>query len=728
MAIIIIPIIQTSHASNLGPTIHAVPTGGNWTYPGMWEEGVLPGPNDIVEINGDVTLNTDAEIAGLVINSGATLKPRQYSTGSRTHTLTVNGEAVNHGTLKDEYTNTLYYGNLVLIATGNLENTGSLENKNVNVADFKNSGTFSSLSFKMTGNLENTGTVNPNSYIEIAGSQNQTITSSTPLGFLFLKNNTSVNGDLTLNGRLSIDPGFTLSFGNQNHLTANSWVISSGSISGGMMTLGGSDQNFYGEGAYQVSKLILGGSGIKTMKDNKVVNGDVEVLPGVTLQPFKSAEKPTYVLRVNGNMVNRGVIKDDFANNDYYGKLDIEITGSLTNLGTMTNNNAYIVWYQEPGADYYEIRFTDSDFNWLEPAIADIFTVSIIDMVNDDGKLWQIRPVSDGEAGEWHLPHAINASEMLTPELTLLDASGSEITTGITIDFGQINLETPLQKTFTLINTGFRPLAVSGIGLNGNLNFTLESLEEGSLTLAPEESQVFGINFSAFEGETSGSRQAVFSFSSDDSDESSVAITFTGEILMPDPAPVLTEITPVPAITQDKTPDYTFHSTEAGTLNYEGPCQSPVTQIGAGETTLTFSLLNSGYYDYCFLTVTDADGNLSDPLLISPFTVNQVMFENITWDQVIDELVLWQLYNADLFTSEEDRLKELEKALGKYARDIEKEHYPQAAKRAQEAIAAGYPDIQGLVDELKILMADDLDRLKRILIKMPMEVMYGECE
>ena len=737
---------QTSIGQNiiLYPTIRAKETGGNWSYFGMWEEGRVPGPDDIVEINGNVTLNTDAEIAGLIIKNGAVLKPRQYSATPRYRTLTINGHVVNHGTIKEEYTHSDYYGDIILSMTGNLENTGSLEvdslitsdlinsgslnSSGPNISgDLVNSGAFNSSSALLGGNLENTGTVTSNSSITFQGTTSQQITSSSPLGYISVLNDTTINGNLTVEGRIYVDTGKTLSFGNENTITLNSWVNTRGSIDGGDLMLSGGDQRLNFEGTFNVNRMVIGGSGIKTYRDNKIVNGDIEVLSGVTLQPFKSFSNPeTYNLKINGDLTNSGIVKNDYSNSAYFGTLKIELAGNLENTGLMENADTVASWVQDPNAEDYEIRFTDTDFYWLTPKIVNSYNISLKYLTESTGILWQVRPIINSEPGNWLLPYAVNASEVLIPQLSMTDAAGEEVTSGITIGFGEITLETPLQKTYTLKNTGFRNLEISSIGLSGDINYTIELLDGTDLLLQPEESKTFGINFKALEGETSGSRHTVFTFDTNDSSKPTFQINFTGQILMSDPAPVLTEVIPIPEMTTDKTPDYAFHSTETGTLSYEGPCQSPVTQINEGNTALTFNLLSSGYYDYCFLTVTDTDGNMSDSLPVSPFTVNQVTYENIIWDQVIDELALWQIHHDDLFQTEEKRLKQLEKAMDKYTKSVNKEKYPHAAQKVRKAIAANYTDIEGIVNDLKTQMSDDLDHLKRILIKKPMNVMYGE--
>ncbi len=86
--------------------------------------------------------------------------------------------------------------------------------------------------------------------------------------------------------------------------------------------------------------------------------------------------------------------------------------------------------------------------------------------------------------------------------------------------------------------------------------------------------------------------------------------------------PFLAEVTPVPVDNNDTTPDYTFSSTEAGTISYVGDCASVTTNAVAGNNTITFNELPEGTYDSCTIRVTDAAGNISAPLNISLFRVD----------------------------------------------------------------------------------------------------------
>src|SRR5690554_3789408 len=70
------------------------------------------------------------------------------------------------------------------------------------------------------------------------------------------------------------------------------------------------------------------------------------------------------------------------------------------------------------------------------------------------------------------------------------------------------------------------------------------------------------------------------------------------------------------------TPEYSFTSTLAGTINYAGACASETTQAKAGENTITFNNLEWWEsYNNCEITVTSDKGKISPILKITPFEV-----------------------------------------------------------------------------------------------------------
>ena len=90
-------------------------------------------------------------------------------------------------------------------------------------------------------------------------------------------------------------------------------------------------------------------------------------------------------------------------------------------------------------------------------------------------------------------------------------------------------------------------------------------------------------------------------------------------------APVIAEVTAVTTPTTDSTPDYTFSSTESGTITYGGSCSSNTTSAISGNNTITLVSLSRGTYSDCTLTVRDDVGNLSRILTLSSFSVIEQM-------------------------------------------------------------------------------------------------------
>ncbi len=71
-------------------------------------------------------------------------------------------------------------------------------------------------------------------------------------------------------------------------------------------------------------------------------------------------------------------------------------------------------------------------------------------------------------------------------------------------------------------------------------------------------------------------------------------------------AATLVETSAIDSSTNDSTPDYTFVSSEAGTITYSGSCSSSTTSAIAGTNTITLNSLSDGTYSDCKITVTDS--------------------------------------------------------------------------------------------------------------------------
>lgn len=86
--------------------------------------------------------------------------------------------------------------------------------------------------------------------------------------------------------------------------------------------------------------------------------------------------------------------------------------------------------------------------------------------------------------------------------------------------------------------------------------------------------------------------------------------------------PTIAQVTAVPSPTTDTTPDYTFSSTEVGTITYGGDCSSATTSAAVGNNTITFNTLSSGVHSNCTVKVTGTDFNDSNTLNVNSFTID----------------------------------------------------------------------------------------------------------
>jgi len=103
-------------------------------------------------------------------------------------------------------------------------------------------------------------------------------------------------------------------------------------------------------------------------------------------------------------------------------------------------------------------------------------------------------------------------------------------------------------------------------------------------------------------------------------------------------APVIAEVTAVTTPTNDTTPNYTFSSTEAGTITYGGSCSSSTTSATTDNNTITFSTLDNGTHSNCTIKVTDSSVNVSNTIEITDFTVSywQLIARQVDSDNFTD--------------------------------------------------------------------------------------------
>ena len=87
-------------------------------------------------------------------------------------------------------------------------------------------------------------------------------------------------------------------------------------------------------------------------------------------------------------------------------------------------------------------------------------------------------------------------------------------------------------------------------------------------------------------------------------------------------SPTLLEVTSVKTPNNGYNIEYTFSSSEEGTISYGGSCSSGTTSAVIGNNTITFPNFDNKTYTDCKIIVTDSAGNEST-LEISDFTVSQ---------------------------------------------------------------------------------------------------------
>ncbi len=87
-------------------------------------------------------------------------------------------------------------------------------------------------------------------------------------------------------------------------------------------------------------------------------------------------------------------------------------------------------------------------------------------------------------------------------------------------------------------------------------------------------------------------------------------------------APYIKLIRPIPDLVETATPEFTFETSEAGEIIYEGSCLSNERNAVEGENVITLNPLSAGTYNNCKIKVRDEGGNESNLVDIPRFTVD----------------------------------------------------------------------------------------------------------
>jgi cytoskeletal protein CcmA (bactofilin family) len=423
--------------SSQTPTIHAVPGGGSWNDASTWVENTVPGPDDIVEINGTVSLSADASIAGLTISSGATLQNNNY--GSDNITLTVTGDVINNGSIQSHLN--WQQGFLVMSVTGDITNNGvwgsrwtelhSTQDRTISGSNTLDNDTAIFDDFTIFGNPVFSKNFNFNGHTINAGDANTTLTF----------NNTSGTGVVTGNPKIYFTGGFS------GTVTAAQAIFENGSSINGTLN----------------AAVTVATSSTANLGSSNTINGSLTISSGATLQNNNDGSNAV-TLTVNGSVINNGSILSHL--NWQQGFLTMSVTGDITNNG---------VW----NSRWTDLRSTqDRTITGANPLNSDI-------TIYDDFTVFG-HPVF-AQAFNFN-GHTINTGDASTT-ITFFNTSGNGIITG--------NSNVYFTGSFTGMLTSAQAIFETGSTINGIIDgavtvaatstlYTGDSpIINGSLTVEP---------------------------------------------------------------------------------------------------------------------------------------------------------------------------------------------------------------------------------------------------
>jgi hypothetical protein len=246
-------------------TIQSTASGGSWTNPTTWVGGTIPGVNDFVVLNGEVSVPGQATCAGLTIAASGKL-----INSNTTTTMTVNGNLVNQGQI--QRTGWLFYVNV-------------------------------------SGNIQNFGVWDPH-YTTLTGTGIQNISCGAN-NYLHSFTNISVqNPGLSIVALTPIylSSPFLLNSANFNLQGHALHLLGNGRFENGNVT--GTANIFFSNDAYLGNynhNLTLTGDSIKL--NNKARLGDIALNGTVVVEDSVTNLQTTTNVNISGNIVNKGKIQ-----------------------------------------------------------------------------------------------------------------------------------------------------------------------------------------------------------------------------------------------------------------------------------------------------------------------------------------------------------------------------------------------------------------------------------
>ena len=267
-----------------------------------------------------------------------------------------------------------------------------------------------------------------------------------------------------------------------------------------------------------------------------------------------------------------------------------------------TYNNSTITWNTDEAADSrveYGLTTSYGSFTTLDPTLETSHSQNLTGLAANT--LYHYRVISvDGS------DNSATSSDQTFTTSAVPDTTPPQIT--------NILSGTPGQTTATIVWDTNEP-ANSQVEYGPTTSYgTTTTLDNNLVT-------DHSVNLSSLTASTLYHYRVISADGSDNSATSSDQ-TFTTSAVPDTTPPTLTQIAPVTTPNNDATPNYTFNSTEAGTITYGGSCSSTTTAAISGNNTITLSTLVDGLYDDCTIVVTDTASNSSSALALSDFTVS----------------------------------------------------------------------------------------------------------
>ncbi|MES2836991.1 MAG: choice-of-anchor D domain-containing protein [Bacteroidota bacterium] len=290
---------------------------------------------------------------------------------------------------------------------------------------------------------------------------------------------------------------------------------------------------------------------------------------------------------LNGSTYNFGTVNTGSTN---------VLTFSIQNTGTATLNLTTATF--TGGAAYTVI----SDAIPTTVAAGGIFTVTVVYSPTVAGTYTEVLTVNNNDADE--NPYVLNISSIVNavaPEINIKQSSTNYLT-GSNYNFSNTTILTSNTVVFTIENTGTADLNISNTSNNGS-EFDVTSTYPIPLTISAGNTATYSVTF---QPTVAGTYNGSVSFTSDDADEATYIVSYTG-VAQNAPAPEINVVTTslnFGSIEENTTADLTYvvQNTGNADLVLSTSTTAPYSITGTSPTTITAG--NSATYTVRFSPTT----------------------------------------------------------------------------------------------------------------------------